>query len=65
MVERIFVVGHMGAGKFVFAEALAKKLGWKVVDANPCIERYIGRQTREILGEQGEAAFNLSNSVQN
>lgn len=56
--KRIFVVGHMGAGKFVFTEALAKKLGWQIVDANPSIERYIGRHTRDILGEQGEAAFN-------
>ena len=56
----IFIIGHMGAGKFIFTEALAKKLGWQIVDANPSIERYIGRQTREILGEQGEAAFNRS-----
>jgi shikimate kinase len=56
--KRIFIVGHMGAGKFIFTEALAKKLGWQIVDANPSIERYIGRQTRDILGEQGEAAFN-------
>jgi len=58
--KRIFVIGHMGAGKFIFTEALAKKLGWQIVDANPSIERYIGRQTRDILGEQGEAAFNHS-----
>lgn len=58
--KRIFVVGHMGAGKYIFTEALAMKLGWQIVDANPSIERYIGRQTREILGEQGEAAFNRS-----
>lgn len=58
--KRIFVIGHMGAGKFLFAEALSKKLGWQIIDANPSIERYIGRQTREILGEQGEAAFNRS-----
>lgn len=58
--KRIFVIGHMGAGKFLFTEALAKKLGWQIVDANPSIERYIGRQTREILGEQGEVAFNRS-----
>ncbi len=56
--NRIFIVGHMGAGKFIFTEALAKKLGWQIVDANPSIERYIGRQTRDILGEQGEATFN-------
>jgi shikimate kinase len=41
--ERIFVIGHMGAGKFLFTEALAKKLGWKLIDANPSLERYIGR----------------------
>lgn len=58
--ERIFVIGHMGVGKFIFTEALAKRLGWEIVDANPSIERYIGRHTREILGEQGEAAFNLN-----
>lgn len=58
--KRIFVVGHMGAGKFVFTEALAKKLGWQIVDANPSIERYIGRHTRDILGKEGEAAFNCS-----
>ncbi|HSW93032.1 MAG TPA: shikimate kinase [Gammaproteobacteria bacterium] len=58
MTKRIFIVGHMGAGKFIFTEALAKRLGWQIVDANPSIERYIGRQTRDILGEQGEAAFN-------
>jgi len=33
--KRIFVVRHMGAGKFIFTEALAKKLGWgQIVDAN-------------------------------
>lgn len=58
--KRIFVVGHMGARKFIFTEALAKKLGWQIVDANPSIERYIGRHTRDILGEQGETAFNRS-----
>ncbi len=56
--KRIFVVGHMGAGKFIFTEALAKKLGWQLVDANPSIESYMGLQIREILGEQGEVAFN-------
>ncbi len=56
--KRIFVIGHMGAGKFIFTDALAKKLGWQIIDANPSLERYIGRHTRDILGEQGEKAFN-------
>lgn len=55
--KRIFVVGHMGAGKFLFTEALAKKLGWQLIDANPSLERYIGRNFVEIFGQQGEAAF--------
>lgn len=55
--KRIFVVGHMGAGKFLFAEALAKKLGWELIDANPSLERYIGRNLSEILGKEGEQAF--------
>jgi len=58
--KRIFIVGHMGAGKFIFTQALAKKLGWQIVDANPSIESYIGRHIRDILGEQGQAAFNRS-----
>ena len=55
--KRIFVVGHMGAGKALLSEALAKKLGWQFIDANPSLERYIGRNLSEILGPQGEAAF--------
>jgi shikimate kinase len=56
-VKRIFVVGHMGAGKALFSEALAKKLGWQYIDANPSLERYIGRSLQEIMGTEGEAAF--------
>jgi shikimate kinase len=55
--KRIFVVGHMGAGKTLLSEALAKKLGWEYIDANPSLERYIGRSLNEILGKQGEVAF--------
>jgi shikimate kinase len=55
--KRIFVVGHMGAGKALLSEALAKKLGWQFIDANPSLERYIGRNLNEILGKQGEEAF--------
>lgn len=55
--KRIFIVGHMGAGKSLLAEALAKKLGWQFIDANPGLERYIGRSLSEIFGKQGEEAF--------
>ncbi len=55
--KRIFIVGHMGAGKFLLSEALAKKLGWTLIDANPSLERYIGRSLNQIFGKQGEEAF--------
>jgi shikimate kinase len=55
--KRIFVVGHMGAGKALLSEALAKKLGWQFIDVNPSLERYIGRSLSEIFGKQGEEAF--------
>lgn len=55
--KRIFVVGHMGAGKALLSEALAKKLDWQYIDANPSLERYIGRSLHDILGKQGEEAF--------
>lgn len=55
--KRIFVIGHMGAGKALFSEALAKKLGWEYIDANPSLERYIGRSLSDIIGKQGEEAF--------
>jgi len=56
-LKRIFIVGHTGARKSSLGEALAEKLGWQYIDANPGLERYIGRNLNEILGEQGEAAF--------
>ncbi|HAT6309886.1 TPA: hypothetical protein JAJ32_001469 [Legionella pneumophila] len=55
--KRIFVVGHMGAGKALFSEALAKELGWQYIDANPSLERYIGRSLTEIIGKLGEESF--------
>lgn len=55
--KRIFIVGHTGAGKTLLGEALAKKLGWQFIDANPALERYVGLNLNEILGKEGEAAF--------
>ncbi|KTD53449.1 shikimate kinase I [Legionella santicrucis] len=55
--SRIFIIGHMGAGKALLAESLAKKLGWQYIDANPSLERYIGRNLYDIIGKEGEEAF--------
>ena len=55
--KRIFIVEHTGAGKSERGELLAKKLGWQYIDANPGLERYIGKNLAEIVGKQGEEAF--------
>ena len=47
----------MAAKKTLLGEALAKKLGWRYIDANPSLERYIGRSLLDILGRQGEESF--------
>lgn len=55
--KRIIIVGHMGAGKSLLGKTLADKLGWKHIDANIGMERYIGRSLNEIVGNQGAQAF--------
>jgi len=47
--KRIFLIGHSGAGKGVLAEGVAKKLGWKYVNADYALASSIGRSTTEIL----------------
>ncbi|KTD20595.1 shikimate kinase [Legionella lansingensis] len=55
--KRIFIIGHSGAGKAVLAEALAKKLSWKYVNADFALEPSIGRTMTEILGNHGREEF--------
>lgn len=55
--KRIFIVGHSGAGKGMLAEAVAEKLGWKYINADFSLAPSIGRNTKDILGAQGEEAF--------
>ncbi len=56
--NRIFIIGHSGAGKGVLAEAVAKKLGWQFINADILgCTTHIGRRTSEVLGESGEQHF--------
>lgn len=52
--NRIFVIGHPGAGKALLAKSLAEKLGWKFINADLGLEFHIGRTLKEIIGRQGE-----------
>lgn len=60
-IKRIFIIGHSGAGKGVLAQAVAKKLGWKFVNADVLsCEFTLGRTLSEVMGTGGEQAFNRS-----
>lgn len=59
--KRIFIVGHSGAGKGVLAEAIAKELGWRFSNADVFgCAGHIGRTLTEVIGAEGEKAFNHS-----
>lgn len=55
--QRVFIIGHPGAGKALVAKYLADKLGWRYVDADMGLEFRLGRSLSEIMGAEGEAAF--------
>ncbi len=60
--QRIFIIGHMGAGKGLVGKALADKLGWQFIDADFGLERSVGRTLNEIIGKQGEDALHQCES---
>ena len=58
-IKRVFIIGHSGAGKGVLAKAVAKSLGWKFINADVLgCAAHIGRTPSEVLGTEGERAFN-------
>ncbi|MCF6776585.1 hypothetical protein L3V83_08375 [Thiotrichales bacterium 19X7-9] len=55
--NRIFIIGHSGAGKGVLAQAVAEKLNWKFIDADFSLEPSIGQPMTDTLSESGKIAF--------
>lgn len=56
-VERVVLLGFMGAGKTAVGAALARELGWRHVDLDREIERREGRTVAQIFAADGEPAF--------
>jgi len=56
-VERVYLVGFMGAGKTSVGRALASQLGWSFVDLDAEIERSHKMTIRDIFQKSGEAQF--------
>ena len=53
----ITLIGYRGCGKSSVAGPLAKRLGWRWVDADTEIERRAGKTIRDIFAQDGESAF--------
>jgi shikimate kinase len=55
--DKIYLVGFMAAGKTTVAQALARRLGWRVEDVDALIEARERRPVAEIFARSGEPYF--------
>ncbi len=63
MVDRIILVGMMGAGKSTVGRSLAACLGWAYIDSDEQVVARTGRTVPELFAERGEAAFRAEESL--
>jgi shikimate kinase len=56
-VDKIYLVGFMGAGKSTLADALGVRLGWRVEDIDTLVERHERLTVAEIFARLGEPHF--------
>jgi shikimate kinase len=56
-VERVVLLGFMGAGKTTVGAMLARRLGWRFVDLDHLVEQRAGRSVPDIFAQDGEARF--------
>jgi shikimate kinase len=57
MVDRLVLIGMMGAGKTTVGHKLATHLGWAHFDSDAQVMAATGKSVPELFAEQGEAAF--------
>jgi shikimate kinase len=57
MVDRLVLVGMMGAGKTTVGRMVAEHLGWGYLDSDEQVTAATGRSVAELFAEHGEASF--------
>ncbi|MEK9502876.1 shikimate kinase [Gaopeijia maritima] len=55
--RRVVLVGFMASGKTTVGAALARRLGWRLIDIDAELVAREGRSVQEIFAAEGEAAF--------
>lgn len=56
-MQRIFLIGYMGAGKTTLGSPLATALGLSFIDLDKFIEKRFHKSVRAIFAEYGESRF--------
>ncbi len=56
-MNRIFLIGYMGAGKTTLGKALAEHLSYEFIDLDWYIEEKIGQSIPSFFSQQGEKSF--------
>ena len=62
-VERVLLVGMMGAGKTSVGRTLGQRLGWPYLDSDEEVRRRTGHTVPELFATRGEAAFRAEESA--
>ena len=56
-MNRIIIIGYMGAGKTTVGRALSKAIGVPFYDLDWYIEQRMRRSVRQLFDERGEEGF--------
>ncbi|MDR3269511.1 MAG: shikimate kinase [Tannerella sp.] len=56
-MQRIFLIGYMGAGKTTIGEKLSVQMGLSFIDLDHFIEKRYHKTIRQIFEEKGEESF--------
>jgi shikimate kinase len=58
--NKVYLVGFMGAGKTTLAQALGRRLGWRVEDVDQLIEARERCSVADVFATHGEPYFRLA-----